>query len=259
MRVLQVLLASMVYALLCLPTARADVITLVADAWCPFNCAANGEHPGLMVETAREVFAAAGHDVLYVEVPWSRAIKQVREGRATAVLGAVHREVPDFVFPQEPLGVVSNAFFVRAGEHWKYDGPQSLAGLRLGVVQDYDYGGELQDYIDGHANDPGHVQFALGEDPLATNIHKLLRGRIDVVVATEAVGRWAIRTLGVENWVAVAGDDGSELELFIAFSPALDESPEYARLLDEGVRRLRASGRLAEILAAYGIRDWAAP
>ena len=51
-------------SLLC-SAAKADVIDLRADEWCPFNCEAGSENPGFMVEIAREALALYGHDVGY--------------------------------------------------------------------------------------------------------------------------------------------------------------------------------------------------
>jgi hypothetical protein len=44
--------------------------------------------------------------------------------------------------------------------------------------------------------------------------------------------------------------------VFIAFSSANPRSREWGALLDRGIAELRVSGRLGEILAAYGIEDW---
>lgn len=33
-----------------------EVITLVADEWCPYNCVPNSEKPGYAIEIAQEIF-----------------------------------------------------------------------------------------------------------------------------------------------------------------------------------------------------------
>jgi len=45
-------------------------------------------------------------------------------------------------------------------------------------------------------------------------------------------------------------------EVYIAFSPAISSSKKYAAILDEGIKRLRKEGRLAEILGKYNLEDW---
>lgn len=44
--------------------------------------------------------------------------------------------------------------------------------------------------------------------------------------------------------------------MYIAFSPAISQSKEYARILSEGVDTLRKSGELKTILKKYGLDDW---
>ena len=43
----------------------AKTVVLVADEWCPYNCAPNSDKPGYVVEIAELVFAEAGHTVIY--------------------------------------------------------------------------------------------------------------------------------------------------------------------------------------------------
>ena len=43
---------------------------------------------------------------------------------------------------------------------------------------------------------------------------------------------------------------------YIGFSPENPKSEEYARILDQGMRELRASGELEKILQKYGMSDW---
>ena len=104
--------ALVLLSVLLAPAARADVITLRADEWCPYNCAENSDRPGYAVEIAREVFGRAGHSVEYRTMAWSRALQECRKGLVTGVVGAAHTEVPDFIFPQEPVAVADITFAV---------------------------------------------------------------------------------------------------------------------------------------------------
>ncbi len=61
----------------------------------------------------------------------------------------------------------------------------------------------------------------------------------------------------IEDAVESAGQVGAPEPVFIAFSPANPRAKEYARILDEGMKKLRSSGRLEKILGKYGIKDWA--
>jgi polar amino acid transport system substrate-binding protein len=42
----------------------------------------------------------------------------------------------------------------------------------------------------------------------------------------------------------------------VAFAPGVARSRDYARILDEGIAAMRASGELAKLLQRYGLKDW---
>ncbi len=254
-----VLLATLSGGSLLPGAARADVVTLVADEWCPVNCAVGAERPGYAVEVARYAFERAGHTVEYRTMNWARSVEESRRGRYTAVIGAIPADVPDFVIPTQSLGASANSFFVRAGSPWKFGGLPSLAGVTVGVIRDYAYGAEYDAYFAQHKADPRRVQVASGDDALEINLKKLAAGRLDVVIEDAPVGRYAVRRLGLGEKIIYCCDDGEPAPFYLAFSPAHPKAREYAELFSKGVEELRASGKLRKILAAYGLEDWQQP
>jgi len=237
------------------PEDRPEIV-IAADQWCPINCLPDSDRPGFMIEIAGEIFNEAGYRVVYRLMPWSRAIVSGREGTINAIVGAYRGDAPGFVFPRNEQGRIgSAALFTRAGSDWVYQDLSSLEQVRLGTILDYDYGESLNGYIEAHSQSY-RVQVMTGNDPLAKNIEKLLRGRIDVVVEAKPVFRYLSREMGVEGEVRHAGEAAPSEDAYIAFSPGLESSPEYARILSEGMERLRASGELARILARYNLDDW---
>lgn len=239
-------------------TGRAESLMLVADSWCPYNCAEGSTAPGYLIEIATEALALSNFSIIYEEMNWTRAIHQVKTGKAQGLVGAVLAEVPDFIFPRHWLGIAPNAYFTLSDSFWKPTDKDAFADVRLGVTRDYDYGGALQPWIDTH-KDTSLVQEAQGTDALATNLQKLLYRRIDVLVDEKMTVMLKAKEMGMERQIRLAGVDPvrpAEDRVYIAFSPALSRSPEYAAALDRGVEMLRENGRLAAILKKYDIDDW---
>jgi polar amino acid transport system substrate-binding protein len=235
-------------------SARAEpaVIVLAADPWCPHTCEADAPRPGYMIEIARRAFALSGLTVEYRITAWARAISDTREGRIDGVVGALASEVADLDLPQEALGHQSNLLVVRADDRWTLAGLDSLNGRTIGTVQNYGYSPQLDVWLAGH---PDRVRALGGENALERNLRKLVSGRIDTVVEDEAVLALRLRNWAEAARVRVAGRvDGGDL--YIAFSRRQGRGIDLARMLDQGVRTLRASGELNAILAAYGVRDW---
>jgi polar amino acid transport system substrate-binding protein len=239
---------------------QAEVISLRADEWCPYNCTPGAEMPGYMIEIAQAVFGNAGHTIDYQILNWSRAILETRAGRHTAIVGAAKGDTPDFIFPAEPLGVAQVVFWVKKGNAWRYQGLESLAQIKIGVIQDYDYGEELNAYIAAHKKDALQVQILSGLDALELNIKKLALGRVDAVLEDQNVFQMKAHALGMmdlfENVGPGVETSFEENAVYIAFSPTQPKAQEYAQFLSEGVQTLRASGELQKVLTKYGLVDW---
>ena len=227
------------------------VLTLAADHWCPYNCEPGSDFPGYMIEIAREVFEPAGYEIRYEVINWARALAMTREGRHDGVVGAFHGDAPDFVFPDEPLGRSGNGFFVLAENDWLYKGPESLTGLRVGVIRGYDYGA-----LNIPLRDFAQTQIGSGNDALERNINKLLLGRLDALVEDVSVITYRLSRMNARDRLQLASASITYDDAFIAFSPAIDDGPYLAAILGTGVRRLRHINRLGTILERYGLEDW---
>lgn len=241
-------------------SAFAATITLVADEYCPYNCVPGTERPGFVVEIAREIFGARGYEVEYRVMPWPRAVRAVRRGEYDAVICATPDEAPGLLYSRQEVTLCANDFFVLAGNPWRYTGPASLEGQRLGVIGDYDYSGadHLDVYIREHAGQET-VQSLTGGDALERNLRKLVSGRIDVVLDERAVVRCSAARMGIADQVVLAGSEDDTGPMYVAFSPANPATAAYLEIFDEGLEQLRASGRLDEILKPYGLEDWRRP
>ncbi len=232
---------------------RAETITLVADVWPPYNNEADAEKPGYGVEMMKTIFGAAGHQIDYRVIPWNRAIKMVQEGKADAVIGATTEEVPEFIFPERAFGISKIGFYVPEKSEWRYQDIGSLNGMRIGAIKGFEYGEELDGYFIQHSD---RVQFVYDDNATATNLKKLLRGRIDTFVEDVNVVEAVATQMGISNQIKWAGDADKGLPVYIAFSPQNPKSARYAALFSEGLAHLRSTGELANILQKYGLQDW---
>lgn len=235
--------------------ARAETITLRADAWCPYNCAPGSARPGYVVEIAREVFAARGIEVDYALMPWARALESVRQGKISGVIGATRQEGEDLVFGEEAVGFSSDALAARRGYGFTYRGAESLDGHRLAAVRDYSYEPEIDAYIAAHAEAGEAVSLASGEDVTVQNLRKLLANRVDLVLEDRNVLDYTLAAEGLTGLAESQAISAPEV-IHIAFPPADPKAADHAAVLDAGLREMRRSGRLAEILSRYGLTDW---
>lgn len=237
-------------------SAHGDSIVLAADFWCPINCEPGSAQEGYMIKIARNVFEQEGHLVEYRVIPWSRAIQMAREGKVDGVVGPYVEDCPDFVFPENELGMIGFSFFVTAENSWRFRDLSSLHSMKLAVAANYSYGEQLDQYIYENKTNRDRIQVNYGNTPVKNNLRMLLSNRVDLVVSTEPVFWHLAKQLSATNRLKKVGVATSPQKSYIAFSPELPTSGKYATILSDGVDRLRRSGELDEILAEYGLKDW---
>ncbi len=233
----------------------ADTITIRADNWYPINGEPGAKNPGFMIELAETIFKANGHNVDYRTLPWLRATQLTREGQFDCVVGAYKDDVPDFVFPQEPWGLDQSIFYVKKDSDWVFKDMPTLASTQstFALIGGYAYGDEFDAFAKAN---PDRVQFINADNALDNNIKKVLAGRATATLESKMVMSAKIKDLGITGQLKTAGALQEPTEMYIACSPNKDTSKAYTDMIDKGTRELRASGKLAEILAKYGIEDW---
>jgi polar amino acid transport system substrate-binding protein len=151
----------------------------------------------------------------------------------------------------KPYRETEIAIYVRRGETPRF-ALQELADipeqqLRLGVIVDYYYGEALAEA----ASDPGFVAWIDRAPDYATNIRKLVSGRIDgflvedVAVMEAELAREGM-SAAVERYpLRIPGE-----KLHFMFSRETVE-PEMVAKVDDVVAQMRADGRLDAIRAKY--------
>ncbi|AYF87979.1 transporter substrate-binding domain-containing protein [Pseudomonas sp. JS3066] len=244
---------ALLVASLLFPSAHAETLVIAGDIWCPINCEPGSRKPGVFVELAQEIFGEAGIDVEYRLVNWARAVHDTRNGRLDALIGAGIQDAPDFVFTATPPGVSRMCFYVAPNSQWRYRGLESLANVRLGSINSYSYGQELDTYIRIKRDDPARVQVVSGDQALEMNVEKVLLGRIDATIENAWVMDAWLAESGQQGKLVKAGCRLPDVPIFLAFSPALKGSARHAALFDTGLKRLRESGRMNALLQRYGL------
>ncbi len=249
-------LAAFVFFLAFAAAASASTLTVRSDNWPPFNSDPKDVKAGYMIEVLREIYGAAGDKVDYQLMSWDESLEKVRKGEFNAVVGASVDDAADFVFPKESFGINGNSIFVLAGSTWKFSGIASLEKVRLGIIESYSYEESIDAYIKKNAASP-RITAVTGENALPILITMLQQGKIDAIVEDTNVMIYSLVKGGVKPGTIVkAGSFDEQIDLFVAFSPKLKTSQEYARRFDEGIVKLRQSGRLQAILSRYGLKDW---
>ncbi len=225
-------------------SAYAAQITLVADTWCPYNCEPDSELPGFMVEAATLILGAAGHEVKYILLDdWDQAVVDVREGKYSGVIGASISDAEDFIYPDESMGVSRNLLYVRKGDPWRFAEAASLEGKKAVALSGYTYDAQVDEWIAANAT---YV------DTLEQAVEMLLSEKADVLFENEYVMSLFSLLNNIQESIEPAGNLESD-NVYVGFSPAVPESKEYAKILTEGLKAMKADGSWKALLEKYGL------
>ena len=231
-----------------------ESVIIGGDNWCPINCGQDDAQKGFMIDAAVEAFAYSDIKVVYMEIPWTRAVGLARKGEIHAIVGAFRGDAPDFHFPQFPLLNITNRFFAMKSNSWQYSNIRSLNDVKLGSIKGYDYGDELNSYIQSVVDtEESNVHQMYGNEAVTRSIQFLKKGRIDVFVEAGPVFWYHAKQLGLSDKVQTVGYVSKPEPCFIAFSPNIERSKGLALALDKGVIMLKETKRLQAIAEKYGL------
>jgi polar amino acid transport system substrate-binding protein len=223
------------------------------EPYAPFTFADDqGEATGADIDLIEAIGDEIGCSVVPVELPWARIVKEVEQGTldlSTSTSWTPERE--QWALFSKPYRETEIAIYVRRGEIPRF-ALQELADvpeqqLRLGVIVDYYYGEALAEA----ASDPAFAAWLDGAPDYATNIRKLVSGRIDgFLVEDIAVMEAELERTGMSERVEryplrIPGE-----KLRFMFSRKTVE-PDTVAKVDATVATMRADGRLDAITAKY--------
>lgn len=233
-------------------TGRAgEVIRVRADPWMPFN-GGTAEAPGYVIEVMQTIFRPHGIEIDYASLPWDEALAGCREGKIDAVPCANAKEGEGLTFPSLTIADVKYSIFTLKESTWRLTSDASFKGHKLGWAEGYSYWDGLDRYI---ATKPEGLVLISGDDTAWDGMQKLIKREIDLLPECPQVFYWTLKNHGVDPKLfrvacLMPGDP-----VFVVFRPDA-KGRAWAKLLDEGLQKLRASGELKKILGKYGVDDW---
>ncbi|MBH9554240.1 substrate-binding periplasmic protein [Inhella gelatinilytica] len=218
----------------------------------PFSMALpDGRPGGLQVELAEATFGRMGCKLLWRQLPWARALKDLESGELDVLMGAFRRpEREAYAWFSVPNRTSRNLLFVRSDEasRWTIHSWETLqrSGMRLGVQVDVSYAQEL----DALMREPAFRERVV-RAPNRSGLWRMLqRGRIDGVVADE----WTAQI----EWEHVGGGTTIQsLPLVISNQPVGDafskrtQSLQFVQRYDQTVEGLQREGVFQAILRKY--------
>ena len=224
-------------------------VAIAAPAyWCPYACDAAGARAGFTVDIARTALEAEGHEVVYRNLPYDRALLEAETGRIDAVMPTFKGEAPGFIFPAFAVSLTEYCFYAPEDEPWRYEGLDSLASIRFVATSGYSYGDAMDAYIADNQDE--RVTLVLGGD-VSNRLRELVkRERFDALLDDRLLFESSRNHGGLVN----EGCLEQRHRGYLALSPQdRARSNAIARAFERGFETIREDGQLCQILQKYDL------
>ncbi|AXE33622.1 substrate-binding periplasmic protein [Chromobacterium phragmitis] len=226
----------------------AAALQLGTDEWAPYETVNEQQAPGFSVEVIRRVFDLMGQPVEIRQYPWARAQSMAYSGQNDGLFSAfrnAEREAHCY-YPDEPLAQDRWLLFVRRDNlnRLAYHSLADLKGRLVGVVR----GAAVSPDFWAAVRRDNDYEEAVDDD---ANFCKLLAGRVDYVVASQANGaQERFRIPGGEQIAALPGAVLKEDALYLIFSRRT-VSPKTVATFSRTLRQFKQSGEYRAIFQRY--------
>ena len=229
------------------PCAAGGVVRLASGEWPPYQ-SRELPHSGFVSRIVVEAFALEGIQVVLGYFPWKRSLHLAESGQWDGTF--IWFDTPErrkAFHVSDPVVDITYVFFHAKSYALAWQKIEDLAGLRVGGTLGYDYGASFQQ---AEENETIRV---VRKPSDAENFERLIKGQIHVFPCDLESGYAMLR--------ARLGDAGSTrfthhprplkaAPHHLLLSRRVEGNEQRMALFNEGLRRLRTSGRYDQFVKA---------
>ncbi len=226
------------------PVAMAREVTMLTLNWAPHYGEELPEQ-GLTTALVKAAFEAGGHDAGIQFVPWSRALKEVEEGKADVVMGAYYNDerTEKYIY-SDVIYHLNVGLIARPGlGKTRYESLRELRDFSIGVSRGF-----------ANSEEFDAAQY-LNKDVASTpvlNIRKLYRGRIDMAVMNFDLFRYEAKKAGhCISSVNFMDPPLQEHGLYVMASRNIADGEKLMQDFNAGLAALHDSGEFDRILNRF--------
>ena len=235
------------YLLLIFATSvQARNVSMVTVDWQPFY-GSGLKNGGVVTEVVKTAFSRVGHNATVEFIPFTRAQKEVAEGRRDIVLGAyLTKERGEKFIASDPFYKLHVGFVARRDiDIKKYQSLQDLKGYRIGISRGWANEKEFDsaDYLNKD----------IAKNP-AINLQKLLRDRIDMMVVSYNIFRFEANKIKNDlKQFTFLDPPLAENSLHLLGSRKTQDGDKIISDFNKGLRQIIDDGTYEKILEKHGL------
>ncbi len=219
-------------------------ISMLTVEWAP-HYGSDLPEKGLTTAIVKAAFKAQGHTSDVDFIPWTRALKEVEEGKSDIVMGAYHNKEREnsYIF-SDPIYFLELGLIARPDLGVsRYKSLRDLVHYSIGISRGFANSEEFDtaNYLDKHVATFPNL-----------NIRKLFRGRIDMAVMNFDLFRYEAKKEGfcisdVEFLEPPLDTKG----LYLMASRRIPDGEKIIEDFNRGLDEIRKSGEFDRIMARF--------
>ncbi len=222
-----------------------ETIRITTLDWEPY-ISQNLTNEGFIAEIAKEAFKRVGYKVEYIYLPWKRAVAMAEAGKFDGYFPSYwskqreEKSIFTDIIMNGPIG-----FFKVKGNKIAFNKLEDLIPYRIGVVRGFVNTTEFDaaDY--------------LKKEEVTTNlqnIKKLLRERVDLIVADKFVGFYLLNKYipYMRGQIEFISPPLQDKKLYICMSKKTEKVNEKVASFNKGLKEIKEDGTFDKILAKHG-------
>lgn len=223
-------------------------ITMCVEHWPPFMIVEAGKEitQGTWVILIQNIIdRIPGYSVGFKEAPWKRCLTQIKRGLLDGTFG--HFKNPDrAAYMNYTDYLVSDRSMVWYSTKKYPDGIlfnhyQDLTRYTMGLARGDKFNKELNQLLNG-----GELTIDLVTSD-AQNFKKLSRGRIDIIIKNEKVGKAVIDELNIPHLVRAANKPAYENFRYISFSKKIGHQ-NLIKQINQQIKIMKKKGEIRKML-----------
>lgn len=224
-----------------------EVIKVTADPWPPWIMGKEGKEPegGIAFKTINEIAGRLGFKTAITVYPFARALKNVVSGEADMILMVSKNPEREetLIFTEKIFDSPYLIFFDSARiSDFSWKTYEDLKPFKVGVVRSYNYGAAWSEGVKKY-----DISIDVVTDD-ATNLKKLIRGRIDCALLQKENARYMIHNNPEYfNRIKFNVKPVSNTPFYFAVSKK-SSMAEMVPLINREILRMRRDGTIDKII-----------
>lgn len=241
---LAVLLAILAFA----APAWADTppLRLTASDWKPYVDSSQQRH-GVVVAMVTTALKRAGYPSSLTFEPWPGSLEKTQGGEYDILIGIWKTPERATQFDlSEPFLVNRITLMGKGTRPYSIYNKADLAGLRIGVVEDYAYSAKKYDTSGLEIVGGGSVQ---------ENVERLLAGDLDLILGDHLAMRHEVDKKSAARQITISPDALDTRGLRIAVSRTREDHATIVAAFNKAIADMKSDGTYNDILGGYGINQ----